>query len=257
VAAEAGLREREAIVIDGLGNTVRDRGNLPRARELYEEVLEIGRELASREVQAKAHQNLAVVEKHAGRTDEAIRHGWAAVDTYASDRWKLAALADLGDIFLRSGELDASEDAFSIVAQRMEMLDIRVIALDALAHIAARRGQRAEFGRRLKRVDAEPFEDVSAPVRAEVLLFRGKSYRALGDEDRARTCLRKALRLAEKHQVNRVLFEAEQLLEKEPVSDEECRTTTPIRLPEPQRETVNAVRGPLSRMREETAATAP
>ncbi|NIP60552.1 MAG: tetratricopeptide repeat protein, partial [Gemmatimonadetes bacterium] len=108
VAAEAGMREREAIVIDGLGNTVRDRGNLPRARELYEEVLEIGRELASREVQAKAHQNLAVVEKHAGRTDEAIRHGWAAVDTYESDRWKLAALADLGDIFLRSGELGAS-----------------------------------------------------------------------------------------------------------------------------------------------------
>ncbi|NIP60551.1 MAG: hypothetical protein GWM92_19410, partial [Gemmatimonadetes bacterium] len=88
---------------------------------------------------------------------------------------------------------------------------------------------------------------MSAPVRAEVLLFRGKSYRALGDEDRARTCLRKALHLAEEHQVNRVLFEAEKLLEKEPVS-EERGTSTPLNLPEPQRETVNAVRGPLTRM---------
>ncbi len=249
IARSGGLRRAEALIVDGLGNLRRERGNLPAARELYEEALAIGRSLDDRRVLGSAHQNLLIVEKHEGRTDEAIRHGWAAVQAYDTDERMLGALTDLGDVFIRCGALDAAEDAFSVVARRTGKLDVRVLGLDALSHIAALRNDGDAFRKRVERVEREPWSDVSVGMRAQVLLFRGRSHRALGQVDEAVATLEAALALAEEHEVNKVLFEAEGLLRelREGRSEESSWTETDD-LPPAKPETIVEVGEPLARM---------
>jgi tetratricopeptide (TPR) repeat protein len=50
-------------------------------------------------------------------------------------------------------------------------------------------------------------------VKAEILYYRGLSYRALGQLDRAASWLREALTFAEEHDYNRLIFRAEQALD--------------------------------------------
>lgn len=242
VARAAGLRRGEALALDGLGNTHRAKGNLPHARTVCLRVLEIGDELEDRDIQARAHQNLALVEKHAGHTDDALRHGWAAVQSFTNAYRHFVALADLADIFMRCGELESARHAYELVAAGVDNLDVRVVALDALGHIAALQGDRKEFERRLHRLDREPLDDVRVEVRAEILLHRGKSYLAVGDSAEAENWLRRSVAFSEKHGVSRTLFEAERVLE----DLVEARNELLVReMPTPAPETMNELHEPL------------
>lgn len=244
VARSGGFRRQEALVLDGLGNTVRVRGNLPKARRIYRRVLEIGSAVEDRYACGSAHQNLMLVEKHAGRTDKALYHGWEAVQAYTSDLHVFAALADLGDIFLQSGELSCAESAFEIVSRQVQNLDIRCIAFDALAHISALRGNRGEFQRRTAQLTEGQFAKVSVEVRAEIHLYRGKSYLALKEREMAEMWIRRSLELAERHGVSRILFEAEGLLDS---LQEGSDVTAPCDrgLPKPTSRTISDLQGPL------------
>ncbi|MDX1566640.1 MAG: tetratricopeptide repeat protein, partial [Longimicrobiales bacterium] len=57
VARAAGLVRGQALALDGLGNTFRVRGNFPKAREAYLEVLEVGEEIPDSDLRGRAHQN--------------------------------------------------------------------------------------------------------------------------------------------------------------------------------------------------------
>lgn len=248
VARACELPREEALVLSGLGNTLRVRGNHPGAREIYEQVLLMGVELEDDGLRARAGHNLMLVEKHAGRTDEALRHGWSAVQLYPRDFDALAALTDLGDVFLRSGELASAEAAFEVVAARSEILDARIIALDALAHIAARRGDLAEFQRRLERLGSEDVEGAAIEVRGQVLLVRGRSFLALGETGVAERWFRRCLAFAEERGLNQLLFEAEEALAA--LEDGKGGELLDRReLPEPAPTTMAELREPLSSLR--------
>lgn len=251
VAHAGELLRKEALVLDGLGNTYRVRGDHPAAREIYGRVLELGDSLDDDYVQGSARQNLMLVEKHAGRTDEALRHGWAAVMSYRTDQHSLVALADLADVFLRSGELDSAESAFQVVAARTEIADIRILALDALSHLAARRGNLAEFQRRVDRLSEENLEDASVEARAQILLYRGRSFLALGEPDVARRWFERSLEFAEEHGVSRIVIEAEKACRA--VDEREEERVLERELPEPTRETMSELREPLASLREARA----
>ena len=244
VARAGELRRGLALALDGLGNTYRVRGSDPRAREAYERVLELGRELEDGDVSGRAHHNLMLLERHAGRTDQALRHGWAAVESFSSESDALAALTDLGDVFLRSGELASAESVFQIVVARTEILDARVIGLDALSHISALRGDLDGFHRRAERLDPATLESAAVDIQAQVLLFRGRSYLALGEPEVAERWFRRSLRFAEEHGVNRILFEAERALEE--VQGEGGGELLERELPEPSVDTMTELREPLS-----------
>ncbi|MFP3948583.1 MAG: tetratricopeptide repeat protein [Longimicrobiales bacterium] len=245
VAEAAGLKRGQALAMDGLANTYRVRGNLPGARDAYLEVLEMGVAIEDADLRGRAHQNLALVEKHAGRTDEALKHGWEAVRSFlgTNEFYFYRALADLGDIFLRCGELASAEHAFEVVAAGIDNLDVRVIALDALGHIAALRGDRTGFERRLERLDREPLEDVGVEVSAEMMLHRGESWIVLGEQDEGQRWLRRSLEFAEKHGVNRILFDAEEKLRE--LEGNRHSEMLEHQLPRPSSETMSALEIPL------------
>lgn len=254
VARAAELARRQALALDGLGNTYRVKGSLPKAREAYGSVLEMGDELGDPDLLGRAHQNLALVEKHAGSTDAALKHAWAAVRCFTEASSPLnffRALGDLGDIFMRCGELENARHAFELVAGGVDNLDVRAGALNMLVHIAALRGDRAAFGDWTRRLNEEPLERVSIEISAEILLHRGRAHLTLGEEERAETWLRRALEFAEEHRLTRTLFEAEDLL----AGLDDGRASLENELPCPAPETLSELEAPLRALRTPPVAT--
>ena len=145
VAEEVGHSRQLAAVIDGLANTYRDRGNLPQARGLLQEVMALGHEKDDRYALAIAHHDLMTVERLSGNMVQAIRHGWTAVQRYDSNDGSLKALFDLAGVLRETGELLAARDAYTVVANQLQGFEYRVMALDALAFIAALLGDTVQY----------------------------------------------------------------------------------------------------------------
>jgi hypothetical protein len=99
-----------------------------------------------------------------------------------------------------------------VVASESDELYYKVFANDGLSQIAALRGDRAGFTTHAARLDALNWESGSSSAAAQVLYYRGLSYRELGDTAEARSWLGRALTFAEKNGYNQIVFQAEEAL---------------------------------------------
>jgi hypothetical protein len=84
-----------------------------------------------------------------------------------------------------------------------------VYATDALGHIAALRGDAAGYDSYAAKCDALDWENGAGYPKAELLLYRGLSCRALGRTMNARSWLGRAIDFSAEHGFSRVLFRAE------------------------------------------------
>ena len=196
----------EAVVLDGLASAVRDKGNLPRARELLQEGLLIAQESGDDYALASIHHTFMSVERLSGRLAHAVAHGWRAVNLHPEEEKRHFVLVSLAGCLAEMGELDAAEDSYAIVAERVQRTDWRCAALVMLAHISALRGDRPMFEERLERLSRAGWrESASTPVHAQTLQYLGLSWLALGETGPARTWLERARDYAQEHGVNQVL----------------------------------------------------
>jgi tetratricopeptide (TPR) repeat protein len=122
------------------------------------------------------------------------------------------ALATLGGILIDLGDLDAAANAWACTRDLATNDYYRIYAVDALGHICALRGDGAGFARWAEAADALGWESGPLPAKAEILHYRGLSCIALGDTDRARRYLERAVAFAEEHGFGRTLFAAEAAL---------------------------------------------
>ncbi len=212
IAEETSDHRTLAAVLDGLANTYRDKGNLPRARETLMEVMELGRKHGDRYALAIAHHDLMTVEKLSGDLAGAVRHGWLAVQSYDSRDGSMRALFDLSGVLRESGELSAARNGYTVVAGQVAGLEYRVLALDALAFIAALQGDPEEHDRIRGEMELGRWQELSPVYRAQVLFFRGLSNRALGRREEAREWLEEALATAEAHGLSKLVFDVEEAL---------------------------------------------
>ena len=201
-----------ALAVSGLGNTQRERGNLPAALRLHAEALERGEEMGDPYVQGLVHHELMTDEKLSERYALAIQHGWEAVRLYPAAREQLQALTDLAWAFVEVGDLGAAEDACTVVAHRTEEFLYRAYALDALAYIEALRGDTVRFEARLEAVDALAWRQGTPFMVSELLFYRGKAYGLLGMVEEAQRWLEEAKGFSEKHANHQISFQAEELL---------------------------------------------
>jgi len=229
VATAGGLPGKVALALDGKANIHRERGNLPGAREAWMEALEFGERSGERAVQGHLFHGLSSLEHQAGHLREAVRWGWKAVETYDRMDEQVMALASLGGVLIDTGELDAARDAWACVRDLTASDFYRLYALDALGHIAALQGNSAGFARWAAEADATGWEESGAPrVKAEILHYRGLSHRALGDRERARAYLERAVAFAAEQGFSQTLFDAEAALrELEAGSVEVARVSAP------------------------------
>ena len=203
----------EAIVIDGLAHALRDKGNLPAARELLHEGLQVAEESGDDYSVASIYHALMSTEQRAGRLPQAVAHGWRALNLHRQEETRYYVLGTLAGCLVKMGELDAAEDSFAVVAERVERPDWRYAALEMLAHISSLRGHRDVFDERVASADGADWKSgASVPVHAEILQFRGMSWKALGNPVQARAWLESARDYAQEHAVNQVHFESEALL---------------------------------------------
>ncbi|MFV2006471.1 MAG: tetratricopeptide repeat protein [Longimicrobiales bacterium] len=212
-SAEAfGAVGRSALTLCGIANTHVEQGNLPLARECLEEALAIARSTNDSGTLGTVHHDVMSLELASKRYEAAAKHGWEAVRVAASEQARIRSLTTLAWVFLELGELTASEDAYTIVAERSEEFLFRVYALDGLACISARRGDVAAFNERLEVVDSLAWRQGPRFMVAELMLYRGKAYRLLGDSIEAESWLRQTMCFCEESGNNQIYFDAEKEL---------------------------------------------
>ncbi len=212
VARAAGLDAKNAQALGGLAAVRQEIGNLPLARSGYQEALELATRSGVRDVVAAIHHGLLALEHAAGNLVAALNHGWTAVGSYENTSDRVRSLAGLAGALVDFGDRSTAVDAWTIVSREAEDVYYRMYAFDALAYLAALRGDLAEFERNAAACDALGWEDGSRSAKAEILFYRGLSYQALGMLDAAERWLERAVRHADEFGLNRTLFRAEEAL---------------------------------------------
>lgn len=212
VAVQAGFDDAAARALVGLAGVRKETGNLPAARSGFAEALDIAQRSGDRETIALVHHGLLGVEQAAGNLARGLEHGWIAVATYESAVGRTRCMASLAGALMEFGDRDAAEDAWTLVAASSDEHYYRVYAFDALGHLAALKGDAAAFALYSSQCDALGWEAQASSATAEVLYYRGLSYRALGQVGRATEWLTRAVTFAEDHGYNRILFAAEKAL---------------------------------------------
>lgn len=213
VASAAGRLDQVAVILEGVGATHRERGNLPAARTSLRQALAVAEASGDAVARGRTHHGFMGLEQAAGNLDEALRHGWKAVSVYEDDANRTRGLAGLAAVFHELGRLDAAEDAWLLVRHLSREEYYTLYAVDALSHLAALRGDAATFARRAAESDALGWNDGPKGAKADIMLHRGLSYRALGQTGEARRWLERTLRFAEEAGFSRILFEAEEALD--------------------------------------------
>jgi tetratricopeptide (TPR) repeat protein len=209
----AGLSDISVHVLVGLAVMKQDLGNLPAARLGLEEALSAAEALGDRDCVAVVHHSYMGLEQAVGDLTKGLEHGWVAVATYESDDRRTQCMAGLAGALLAYGDWSASEDAWTLVAHTSRDRYYLIYAHDALSHLAALRGDEQGFALHASSCDALGWETGTSSVKAEILYYRGLSYRALGRLESAEEWLRRAIAFTEEHRYNRVLFEAEAALD--------------------------------------------
>jgi len=212
LAFAAGARGKEAVVLAGIANVHKERGNLPKARQVLDEAMEAAVASGDRFALGTAYHDSMAVAGLSGLTDEAIRFGWKAVQYYDREQDRLNALTSLAATFMAAGELDAAESAYAVVARRVESFVYRLYALAGFADVAARRSDREEYERRLAILQQAGFSQGPAAFRAGAWIDRGEAYQAFADVEQARECFQEAVAIAEASQVGQFLIRAEAAL---------------------------------------------
>jgi tetratricopeptide (TPR) repeat protein len=239
----------EALALDGQAATLRARGNLPGARRVLDEALGAAERAGDAHALGSVHQQIMTAQHLAGRGEDAIRHGWASVRAYRTERDQLRALVSLAGILLDLGAVEVAEEAYEVALQRVEEGYYRAFALEGYAHSAALLGDRDVYERRYRRVTNEAAAVGGVDFQAQARLYRGRAYQALGDMDEARRWFVEAMDFAEAQGLNTYVFQAEQGLKAlengrvEPVRDPD--------VPAPWNRTLDLVRGGLGDLRRE------
>lgn len=210
VAVAGALDSKVAQVAMGFAVLLTDKGNLPAARGTLLEALPHAERSGVGDARGGVYNALAAAEHLMGNLDAAVEWGWRAVEAYDTPEDRMVALASLGGVLIDTGDLDAATNAWTCARYLSGNGFYRLYAVDALGHIAALRGDRASFALLSAEADAMGWESGVPYAKAEILHYRGLSFRALGETAKARAFLERAVAFAHEHGYGRTLIKAEQ-----------------------------------------------
>lgn len=213
-ALEMADRAQWARAMDGLGLCYGYQGNYPKARKIFEEVLERGKSWRDDFVVATAYSSLCYHALTAGDLEAAIEYGWTALGMMPSVEERLPVLGNLGIAFSQLGLHAAAERCYQILGENSKQLIIRGQARSNHALSAAESGNAEEFRARRLRLLQDAEEWRGEPWINSWMHFQlGRGSYLVGDVDATRDHLRTAIRIAEAHGYNELLIRAEELLD--------------------------------------------
>jgi tetratricopeptide (TPR) repeat protein len=185
------------------------RGNFPRAAELLDEVIEASATTPMPEIRGRALHVRAGAAGMTGDYTLAVQHLYAALPLMPSERDHDRVLGDLGTAFLELGLFDIARDVYLVLTATTQDKFVRWASTMNMLEIASI--QRAEpvfdrYRRELANTEFPPY------LHAKYLIIVGNGYRRLGKPDLAIPPLTEALEYSREHQLNQLVFEAEELL---------------------------------------------
>lgn len=196
----------------GRANVLRGQGNLPRARELVEQVIANASGEDCAEVRSGAYADLAFVLDLQGERHEALRANYEAVCLSRDSMNRMRLLGDLGIKLVALGYYAEARVAFEVVAESeasflvrtnaiLELMNIESLALNRMAFERRRQGLRDQVSR------MPPSMSVDYHYKVGLGLAR------FGITERARQAWEQGRALAEQHRLNEWYFRLERLLD--------------------------------------------
>ncbi len=197
----------------GLASTYKKKGNLPEAERLAREVRTEAVASGDRLMEAMALHNVGDCLMYRGRNSEAIPLLFAAFEIYEDKTARTRALSDLGIALKNLGQFVPAKHAFALALGDCTTTEMRINATLELLEVAALIGDSEAF--RDWRSELDAVRHVMQPdATVDFYIKMGQGLSMFGNVDEASICLRKAISLAENHDLNTYLFRAEQLLER-------------------------------------------
>ena len=195
----------------GRANLAKDRGNVPEAEWMLDEVLDRTRSAELADVRRIALHDRSTVAYLRGDSALAIRLAHEAMALSAPGTARDRLLADIGTYFAALGVRDAARDAHLIVAHTALEQFQRWSSLLALLELSALDADEAAFESFRREV-----ADAELPPELAVLrsLYEARGQAAFGRAAEARAATRAALDRARASGQHRYAFEAESLLER-------------------------------------------
>jgi tetratricopeptide (TPR) repeat protein len=185
------------------------RGNMPRAESLVDQAIEDAKSHNLQEVHATALIDRAFIAGAAAQYDRVIRYSYAALELSTSQRRRDRILNNIATGFRFLGLMDNARDAYLVLAATAEEQYIRWTAELNLMELAASQGIEIQFDRYRRDLESADF---TPQLRVTYLLHAGRGYHSLGEPEKAVPYLERAIEMADKHQLNQLLFEAEAAL---------------------------------------------
>jgi tetratricopeptide (TPR) repeat protein len=198
--------------LSGLTGLRFEQGATADARQMAERLLELSEERDIPVCVALAHHHLALVAHNSGSLEDSIWHGWQAAVSHPRKEGRLRAIFMTGVSLVQAGHLDAAEDALRLAAAGIKEISHRVLAMSELAFVAALRGDGEEYDRRLERLEAIGWEQVSRHDRVKIVLDQAKAHATLNRLDEARRRFQETILLAEQDGFNREVIQADEAL---------------------------------------------
>src|SRR6266705_1311230 len=210
LAAAIGDTHSELLSRIGRAQALRGRGNLLEAEQSYREILLEAERQGDHDVQARAHQELAVVLSTRGQPAEAIPHEWRAFQLYQDGLSRIRVLGDLGIMLLFVGDAIGAERALSEVVRSGATQDVLDNAMVELMHCASFRRDRVGFERWREQCDARR-ENMPPNILVDYMFKAGIGRARFGQLDRAERLLTSALRIADEAGLHEFTFRIERI----------------------------------------------
>ena len=210
LAAAIGDTHSELLSRIGRAQALRGRGNLLEAEQSYREILLEAERQGDHDVQARAHQEIAVVLSTRGQPAEAIPHEWRAFQLYQDGLSRIRVLGDLGIMLLFVGDAIGAERALSEVVRSGATQDVLDNAMVELMHCASFRRDRVGFERWREQCDARR-ESMPPNILVDYMFKAGIGRARFGQLDRAERLLTSALRIADEAGLHEFTFRIERI----------------------------------------------
>jgi tetratricopeptide (TPR) repeat protein len=185
------------------------RGNMPHAERILDDTIARADGPALQDLRSRALHERAHVAGLREQYDRAIQFAYEALDLAASPRDRDRILGDIATAFMLLGMYDTARDAYLVLLASAQEQYVRWTAGLNLMDIAAREGAQPVFDRYRREFERETLPPY---LRAEYCLIVGKGYQRFGYAEMATPMLNEAIEIAARHELNQVVFEAEEVL---------------------------------------------
>lgn len=209
VADAVGDRKGVLTVQVGIANTYMAKGNLPKCREILEDVIVQARDQGMSEVEGFALHSRAALAQRLGDKADVVKLAYEALNLTTMPAARDAVLGELAVGFSELGMQSAARDAHLILAATAQAKWVRWQATINLMELAAIQGMESAFSEHAAELRHAP---MGPWLKSYFLLFLGEGLERFGRSDEAAQVLAEAIDFSALNQIHPVTFKAESAL---------------------------------------------